>query len=132
MKKLLVISASALLLLSCGQNTKPMTFEAPQPTPAQNTVSNIQVEKKVETDPLVGIYKCDRTKDTYIFYSDKMGEFSIKGSTSPSSFTWTRVGDDVTILYKHFGEQKLKFNQVDKTITEKSASLGILVFRKIG
>ena len=60
-----------------------------------------------------------------------MGEFSIKGSTSPSSFTWTRVGDDVTILYKHFGEQKLKFNQVDKTITEKSASLGTLVFRKI-
>ena len=64
MRKHLVISASAFLLLSCGQNTKPMTLEAPQPIPVQNTVSNIQVEKKVETDPLVGIYKCDRTKDT--------------------------------------------------------------------
>ena len=77
MKKLLDISASALLLLSCGQNAKPMTLETPQPVAVQNSAANIQVEKKAETDPLVGIYKCDRTKDTYIFYSDKMGELSI-------------------------------------------------------
>lgn len=131
MKKLVLLSAVSFLLFSCGQNTKPTTPEVPQTVIAQNTASNIQVEEKIETDPLVGVYKCDRTKDTYIFYSDKMGEFSIKGGTSPSSFTWKRSGENVTILYEIYGEQKLKFNMADKTITEKSASFGTLVFRRI-
>ncbi len=102
----------------------------------QNTIA---VEEKIESptvrkktvDPLVGSYKCDKSKDVYVFHADGTGEFFAMGSTSSSSFTWNRFVDDVTILYKVYGEQKLKFNLSNKTITEKSASLGTLVFRKI-
>ena len=88
-------------------------------------------ERKKTVDPLVGSYKCDRSKDVYVFHADGTGEFFAAGSTSSSSFTWNRFVDDITILYKVYGEQKLKFNLSNKTITEKSPSLGTLVFRKI-
>ncbi len=88
-------------------------------------------ERKKTVDPLVGSYKCDRSKDVYVFHADGTGEFFAAGSTSSNSFTWNRFVDDITILYKVYGEQKLKFNLSNKTITEKSPSLGTLVFRKI-
>ena len=81
------------------------------------------------TDPLVGTYFCSRTHDTYVFKSDKTGFFNIQGG-SPSTFTWKRSGNNVTIVYEAFGEQKLKFDQRAKTITEKSESFGTLVFNK--
>ena len=82
-------------------------------------------------DPLVGTYFCSRTHDTYVFKSDKTGFFTIQGiGTSPSEFTWKRSGNNVTIVYEVFGEQKLKFDPKAKTITEKTESFGTLVFTK--
>ncbi len=81
------------------------------------------------TDPLVGTFFCNRTHDTYVFKSDKTGFFNIQGG-GPSTFTWKRSGNSVTIIYEAFGEQKLKFDQKAKTITEKSESLGTLIFNK--
>lgn len=80
-------------------------------------------------DPLIGTYFCNRTHDTYVFKSDKTGFFNIQGG-SPSEFTWKRSGSNVTIVYEAFGEQKLKFDQTAKTLTEKSESFGTLVFNK--
>ena len=80
-------------------------------------------------DPLVGTYFCNRTHDTYVFKSDKTGFFTIQGG-SPSTFKWKRSGSNVTIVYEAFGEQKLKFDQSAKTLTEKSDSFGTLVFDK--
>lgn len=84
---------------------------------------------KADADPIVGTYFCNRTHDTYVFKSDKTGFFIIQGG-GPSTFTWRRSGSNVTIVYEAFGEQKLKFDQGTKTITEKSESFGTLVFNK--
>lgn len=86
-------------------------------------------ELKEVTDPIVGTYFCNRTHDTYVFKSDKTGFFTIQGG-SPSTFTWKRSGSNVTIEYEAFGEQKLKFDDKAKTLTEKSESFGTLVFNK--
>ena len=80
-------------------------------------------------DPLVGTYFCNRTHDTYVFKSDKTGFFTIQGG-SPSTFTWKRSGNNVTIVYEVFGQQKLKFDPKAETLTEKSESFGILTFYK--
>lgn len=80
-------------------------------------------------DQLVGTYVCNRTHDTYVFLSDNTGCLIVQGG-SPSTFTWKRSGDNVTIEYEVFGEQKLKFDQMAKTIIEKSESFGTLVFNK--
>ena len=90
--------------------------------PSQETVQE-------PADPLVGTYFCSRTHDTYVFKSDKTGFFNIQGG-SPSTFTWKRSGNNITIVYEAFGEQKLKFDQSAKTLTEKSESFGTLVFNK--
>jgi hypothetical protein len=82
------------------------------------------------TDPIVGTYFCNRTHDTYVFKSDKTGFFTIQGGGSPSIFTWKRSGNNVTIVYEAFGEQKLKYNPKAETITERSESFGTLVFEK--
>ena len=80
-------------------------------------------------DPIVGTYFCKRTHDTYVFKPDKSGFFNIQGG-SPSEFSWKRSGSNVTIVYETYGEQKLKFDQRAKTLTEKSESFGTLVFNK--
>ena len=133
MKKLFLLSTTSVLLFSCGYSNKPnpqpLISETPQTEVEQKTQPIIQTEKAV--DSLVGSYKCDRSKDMYVFHADGTGEFFAMGSTSSSSFTWNRFVDDITILYKVYGEQRLKFNLSNKTITEKSPSLGTLVFRKI-
>ena len=82
---------------------------------------------KEATDPLVGTYFCNRTHDTYVFKSDKTGFFTIQGG-NPSTFTWKRSGNNVTIVYKDFGQQNLKFDQRTKTLTERSESFGTLIF----
>lgn len=88
-----------------------------------------QEQVKEVADPLVGTYFCNRTHDTYVFKSDKTGFFTIQGG-SPSTFTWKRSGNNVTIVYEAFGQQKLKFDDKAKTLTEKSESFGTLVFNK--
>lgn len=97
----------------------------------EELIEKPSAEKKQEvTDPLVGTYFCSRTHDTYVFKSDKTGFFAIQGGGNPSEFTWKRSGNNVTIQYEAFGEQKLKFDPKTKTITEKSESFGTLVFNK--
>lgn len=87
-------------------------------------------EVKEVKDPFVGTYFCHRTHDTYVFKSNNTGFFTIQGGVSPSEFTWKRSGNNVTIVYEVFGKQKLKYNPKAGTITEKSESLGTLVFEK--
>ena len=88
-----------------------------------------QEQVKEVADPLVGTYFCNRTHDTYVFKSDKTGFFTIQGG-SPSTFTWKRSGNNVTIVYEAFGQQKLKFDPKSETLTEKSESFGTLTFYK--
>ena len=88
-----------------------------------------QEQVKEVADPLVGTYFCNRTHDTYVFKSDKTGFFTIQGG-SPSTFTWKRSGNNVTIVYEVFGQQKLKFDPKAETLTEKSESFGTLTFYK--
>ena len=80
-------------------------------------------------DPIVGTYFCNRTHDTYVFKSDKTGLFTIQGG-SPSSFTWKRSGNNVTISFDDFSNQKLKYDSKTQRIIEKSESFGSLVFNK--
>jgi len=80
-------------------------------------------------DPFIGKYFCNRTHDTYVFKSDNTGFFTIQGG-SPSEFTWKRSGNDVTIKYEAFGEEKLKYDSNSKTITEESESFGTMIFTK--
>lgn len=91
--------------------------------------SHKKLAKNNTADPIVGTYYCYRTQDTYVFLSDKTGYFTVQGG-SPSDFTWKRSGKNVTIVYEVFGKQKLKFDSKAQTLTEKSESLGTLVFDK--
>ena len=131
MKKLVLLSAVSVLLFSCGYNNKQEGNVFIPEIPQTNEVQKTQVEEIIEYDPIVGSFKCDRTKDVYVFYSDETGQFFPMGRTPSSSFTWKRSGENVTILYEVYGEQKLKFNLTNKTITEKAESLGTLIFRNI-
>lgn len=97
----------------------------------EDLIEKPSTEKVQEvTDPIVGTYFCNRTHDTYVFKSDKTGFFTIQGGGSPSVFKWKRSGDNVTIVYEAFGEQKLKYNPKAETIIERSESFGTLVFEK--
>lgn len=97
----------------------------------QNLIEKPSKEAVQEpADPLVGTYFCNRTHDTYVFKSDKTGFFTIQGGISPLEFTWKRSGNNVTIVYEAYGEQKLKFDQRAKTISENTESLGTLMFNK--
>lgn len=129
MKKLVLLFVASFLLLSCEHNKRQETKESIPEIPQTTIASTNQIEENIEYDPLVGSFKCDRSKDVYVFYSDETGQFFPMGSTPCSSFTWKRTGEDVTILYEIYGEQKLKFNLKSRTITEKSESFGTLVFR---
>ena len=117
-KKEILINESAIKLEAL--TGKPVTAnEEPVTTTAQ---------KKVD-DPFIGKYYCQRTHDTYVFNADNTGFFVIQGG-GPSEFTWKRSGDNVTIMYEVFGEQKLRYNPKAETITEKSESFGTLLFEK--
>ncbi len=103
---------------------------------AEALTQDIQEEQKSEPakvpekkDPLVGRYFCNRTHDTYIFNSDNTGIFIVQGC-SPSNFTWKRLGSNVTVTHESFGDENLKYDQRKETLTEKSESLGTLVFNK--
>ena len=87
-------------------------------------------EAEASKDPLVGLYFCSRTHDTYVFYNDNTGIFYVQGGMSNASqFKWERSGSNVTITYDSFGAQKLKFDAKKKTITEQSLSYGTLVYK---
>lgn len=127
-------------LISCGNQTKPT--QEPEPNydsianeimkqvdaPDEDTTKDIQVTDTNNLDPLVGSYRCKRTKDVYVFYSDGTGTF-FTGEAN-SDFTWKRSGNSVTIIYEVFGMQKLTFNSKNETIVENSKSLGKLIFQK--
>lgn len=128
-----------LALISCGNRTKPTQ----EPEPNYDSIANEIMkqidspeEEDVETqpnntanfDPLVGSYRCKRTKDAYVFYSDGTGTF-FTGSTN-SDFTWKRSGNNVTLNYEVYGKQELTFNPKERTIVEISESYGKLVFQE--
>jgi hypothetical protein len=84
---------------------------------------------KEEKGSFAGTYYCYRTHDTYVFKSNNTGYFQIQGG-DPSGFTWKRSGNIVTISYKIFGKQKLRYDSKSQTLIEKSESFGTLVFNK--
>jgi hypothetical protein len=139
MKKILPYLFFTLTLIACGETNKQQsgvisqttvqTDNKPNQTP-KKTQPKIQPEKEIELDILVGSYRCKKTKDAYVFYSDNTGQFFPSGETPCSEFTWKRYGENVTIKYEIFGEQKLKFNKKNKTLTEKSQSFGTLIFHE--
>lgn len=130
---------SVLVLTSCGNQTKPTQEAEPNydsianeimkqiDAPDEVKASGTQSKDETNLDPLVGSYRCKRTKDVYVFYSDGTGTFHTGGTDS--DFTWKRSGNNVTINYEVFGKQKLTFNPKDKTIVEISESFGKLVFQ---
>ena len=81
------------------------------------------------TDPFIGRYYCERTHDTYVFKSDNTGFFISQGG-SPSEFTWKRQGINLTLKYKEFGEEKMKYDSNAKTITETDELFGTMIFVK--
>ncbi len=93
--------------------------EALAQTKNSKTQSTKTIQKK---DPIVGTYYCKRSREFYKFSSDKTGTFISSGM--PVDFTWTRKGNDVTIVYKATGPQKLKFDDKKKTISEYSSIFG--------
>lgn len=137
MKKASFILVS-IILLSCNGNNSVRNQEHADVDSAVIDTMDVQplkdeshkkLAKNNTADPIVGIYYCYRTQDTYVFLSDKTGYFTVQGG-SPSDFTWKRSGKNVTIVYEVFGKQKLKFDSKAQTLTEESKSLGTLVFDK--
>ena len=137
MKNIVLCLIFALFLTACNSN-KPQ--EAVNAIAAQKgnklneevsiQNSKIQSEKEIKVDLLIGSYRCPKTKDAYVFYSNNTGQFFPGGKTPCSKFTWKRVDENVTITYEIYGEQKLKFNKRNRTITEQSPSLGTLIFNE--
>ena len=138
MKRILSYLLIAFTLSACGNNNKQQSKVVSQVTVQTNTPSQtsqkeqpkVQTKEEVKLDILVGAYRCKRTKDAYVFYSDNTGQFFPSGKSPSSEFTWKRSGENVTIKYEIFGEQKLKFNKKNKTLTEKSQSFGTLIFHE--
>ncbi len=138
MKRILSYLLLAFTLSACGNNNKQQSKVVSQVTVQTNTPSQtsqkeqpkVQTKEEVKLDILVGAYRCKRTKDAYVFYSDNTGQFFPSGKSPSSEFTWKRSGENVTIKYEIFGEQKLKFNKKNKTLTEKSQSFGTLIFHE--
>ena len=127
-----------LALVSCGNQSRPT--QEPEPnydsianeimkqidTPDEEKVLETQSKDAANLDPLVGSYRCKKTKDVYIFYANGTGTF-VTGMTE-SDFTWKRSGKNVVINYEVYGKQKLTFDSKAKTIVEVSESLGKLIF----
>ena len=135
MKRILPYLFFTLALIACGNTNKQQSKvvlkqQSKQTTSKIKHLKKEQPKKEIELDILVGSYRCKRTKDAYVFYSDNTGQFFPSGKTPSSEFTWKRFGENVTIKYEIFGEQKLKFNKKNKTLTEKSQSFGTLIFHE--
>lgn len=138
MKRILSYLLLAFTLSACGNIFKQQSKVVSQVTVQTNTPSQtsqkeqpkVQTKEEVKLDILVGSYRCKRTKDAYVFYSDNTGQFFPSGKSPSSEFTWKRSEENVTIKYEIFGEQKLKFNKKNKTLTEKSQSFGTLIFHE--
>ena len=139
MKRIIPYLFFILTLIACGNTNKQQSKVVSQTTVQTDNKQNQtpkkeqpknQPKKEIELDILVGSYRCKRTKDAYVFYSDNTGQFFPSGKTPSSEFTWKRSGENVTIKYEIFGEQKLKFNKKNKTLTEKSQSFGTLIFHE--
>lgn len=139
MKRILPYLLLAFTLSACGNTNKEQSKVVSQVIVQTNTPKNqtsqkeqpkIQTKEEVKLDILVGAYRCKRTKDAYVFYSDNTGQFFPSGKSPSSEFTWKRTGENVTIKYEIFGEQKLKFNKNNKTLIEKSQSFGTLIFHE--
>ena len=89
----------------------------------------VEAKKNNESDPVVGMFKCKKTNDKYIFNDDGTGYFFTGGSNT--EFKWSRKNDLVTLTYEAYGKEYLLFDEKKKTLKEDSESYGILIFEKI-
>lgn len=92
-------------------------------------------ERVKNRNTFAGSYYCARTRDLYHFDDDATGYFKILGGTGlTSNFTWSKVGNKITISFCEdafsSGEQVLKYNEKERTITEKSPNFGTLKYNK--
>lgn len=88
-----------------------------------------EAKKNNENDPVVGMFKCKKTNDKYLFNGDGTGYFFTGGTNT--EFKWSRKDDIVTLTYEAFGKEYLLFDYKKKTLKEDSESYGMLVFEKI-
>ena len=86
-------------------------------------------KKNNEKDPVVGMFKCKKTDDKYLFLADGTGCFFSGGTNT--EFKWSRKDNIVTLIYEAFGKEYLLYDHKKKTLKEDSESYGILVFEKI-
>lgn len=97
------------------------------------TDKSTEREKKINT--FAGNYYCARTRDLYHFDDDATGYFKVLGGTGlTSNFTWSKAGNKITITFCadafSSGKQVLKYNEKERTITEKSTDFGTLRYNK--
>ena len=99
------------------------------------TFTDKSAEKEKKRNTFAGSYYCARTRDLYHFNDDATGYFKVLAGTGlTSNFTWSKVGNKVTIVFCadafSSGKQVLKYNERERTITEKSPNFGKLKYNK--
>ena len=83
--------------------------------------------QKKEYDPIVNAYKCHKTGNQIIFYSNYTGTFYITGKTH-YDFTWIRNDNMVTIYFPEVGYDSMTFDEEKGTLTLNSSYYGKMVF----
>lgn len=71
-----------------------------------------------ESNPLVGTYFCERSRDYYIIKPDNTGIFISSGQKV--SIKWKQEGKFVTIFFNYTNPVKLKFDERTETLEESS------------
>ena len=126
-----------ICLTSCSKRAKPVpeeivkeeSIKAPTANQKEQIQEEVDTKKKYENSPVVGMFKCKKTNDTYIFSDDGTGYFFTGGTNT--EFQWSYEDDIVTLTYEAFGKEYLLFDKKKKTLKEDSETYGILVFEKV-
>ncbi len=71
-----------------------------------------------ESNPLIGTYFCERSRDYYIIKSDNTGIFISSGQKV--SIKWKQEGKLITIFFNYTDPIKLKFDDKTKSLEEYS------------
>lgn len=140
MNKNIIYLLMSFFFFSCGNNKQQPAMSAEgsvektasvqvDQTETNNVEENTVKTDKQSNNPIIGIFKCNKTGDKYLFNSDGTGCFFT--GTTQTVYKWKNTGSIVTITYEMFGDQKLFFDSESNTLTEDSESLGTLVFEKI-
>lgn len=133
-KNLLPLITLCFILTNCNNSNSTSTEVTESDTHV--FIDSVNVEESNESeflpeeelDPVVGSYKCNKTGDQMVFYSDETGQF-ISGEGGYHEFTWHRYKENVTITYGNRGSDRLTFNEDAHTLSLKTALYGTLIFQ---